>query len=158
MRRSRAWLMTNARDDEGNITLLTLGWVVLTLLALLVMAAATQVHLDRMRLTSLADELALAAADELDAGMYYSASSVTATSDDTVTLDGDAMSAAVTDWLAADAREWAGEVAVVQVTSARDGMATVTIARRVLPLFDIDALASFSDGITLTAEGRARAG
>lgn len=150
--------MTNARDDEGNITLLTLGWVVLTLLALLVMAAATQVHLDRMRLTSLADELALAAADELDAGMYYSASSVTATSDDTVTLDGDAMSAAVTDWLAADAREWAGEVAVVQVTSARDGTATVTIARRVLPLFDIDALASFSDGITLTAEGRARAG
>ncbi|MDN4479898.1 pilus assembly protein TadG-related protein [Demequina muriae] len=146
------------RDDDGNITLLTLGWVVLTLLALLVMAAATQVHLDRMRLTSLADELALAAADELDAGEYYSAGGDTVTLDDTVALDDDAMAGAVAAWLAADAREWAGEVAVVQVTAAPDGTATVTIARRVLPLFDIDALASFSDGITLTAEGRARAG
>ncbi|WP_062135681.1 pilus assembly protein TadG-related protein [Demequina aestuarii] len=152
MRRSRRWFTAETRDDEGNITLLTLGWVVLTLLALLVMAAATHLHLDRMRLTSLADELALAAADELDAAEYYSASG------DAAALDGDAMSGAVADWLAADTREWVGEVGVARVTAAPDGTATVTIARRVLPLFDVDALAAFGDGITLTAEGRARAG
>ena len=50
MRRSRL------RDDEGTIMLLTLGFVVIALLLVLVVAAATQVHLQRMRLTHVADD------------------------------------------------------------------------------------------------------
>ncbi|GMA34725.1 pilus assembly protein TadG-related protein [Demequina litorisediminis] len=45
-----------ARDDEGSISVLTLGWIVVVAIAILVVAAATQVHVDRLRLVALADE------------------------------------------------------------------------------------------------------
>ncbi|MFW7414345.1 pilus assembly protein TadG-related protein [Demequina sp. SO4-18] len=151
--RSRIRLVRERMNaDEGSISLLTLGWVLIAVVALLVMAAATQLHVDRMRLASLADELALAAADELDVGSYYSA---TATS---VALDEGAMREAAAAWLVADPRPWVEEVGVVDVSASPDGTATVAVARRVRPLFDIEALAAFGDGIMLTAEGRARAG
>lgn len=150
----RVWVRRRAQvqADEGNVSLLTLGWLLVAIIALLVMAAATQLHVDRMRLASLADELALAAADELDAGDYYSSTG------DEAALDEAAMSQAVSAWIAADPRPWAAEAVPVDVTAAPDGTATVTLARRVWPLFDIDALAAFGDGILLTVEGRARAG
>lgn len=158
MSATRGAVRDRMAGDDGNVTLLTLGWVIVAAVALLVMAAATQLHLDRMRLASLADELALAAADELDSGSYYSGTGHTAAATHAVPLDENAMADAVTAWLAADPRGWVGEVAVADVEAAPDGTATVTVARRVWPLFDIDQLAAFSDGIMLTAEGRARAG
>ncbi|MFW2513861.1 pilus assembly protein TadG-related protein [Demequina sp. SO4-13] len=145
-------LRSRSQADDGNVTLLTLGWVVIAVVALLVMAAATQLHVDRMRLASLADELALAAADEVDAGSYYSS-----TGGD-VSLDEGAMRDAAAAWLAADPRPWVDGVAVAEVSASADGTASVAVTRRVWPLFDVTALAAFRDGILLAAEGRARAG
>ncbi len=51
--------------------LLTLGFTMIALLLVLVISAATQVHLERMRLTHVADELALDSADALDVDGYY---------------------------------------------------------------------------------------
>ncbi|MCH6229188.1 pilus assembly protein TadG-related protein [Microbacterium sp. CFH 31415] len=50
-------------DDEGSVLLLTLGYGVLALVAILVCADATSLYLAQKRLDSLADAAALAAAD-----------------------------------------------------------------------------------------------
>ena len=60
-------LRRRAPDDEGTIGILTLGFTVLALMLILVVSAATSVHLTRLRLTHLADELAEDAADAVDA-------------------------------------------------------------------------------------------
>ncbi len=140
------------RRDNGNISVLTLGWVVIALIALLVMAAATQVHVDRMRLGSLADEAALAAADELDIGGYYP------TSGREVRLSQARMSSAVTQWLSQDPRPWASDVVVLEVKGSADGTATVRLGRTVYPLFNVEALGPFSTGIALEVEGNGRGG
>lgn len=63
----------NVRDDRGSATVLTIGLVAVLLAAILTVAAATQVHLQRMRLQHVADEVALASADALDLDGYYAA-------------------------------------------------------------------------------------
>jgi uncharacterized membrane protein len=50
-------------DDEGSILLLTLGYAVLALVAILVCLNATSLYLAQKRLDSLADAAALAGAD-----------------------------------------------------------------------------------------------
>src|SRR4051794_40876633 len=70
-RRLPAMRRSLRHDDEGTIMLLTLGFTVIALMLVLVVAAATQVHLQRMRLTHVADEVALDAADSLDVAGYY---------------------------------------------------------------------------------------
>jgi uncharacterized membrane protein len=50
-------------DDEGSILLLTLGYAVLALVAILICVAATSLYLSQKRLDALADAAALAAAD-----------------------------------------------------------------------------------------------
>lgn len=142
------------RGDDGNVSVLTLGWIVLALLALLVMAAASQVHMDRARVASLADEAALAAAYAADASDYYVGESRTAGEG----VDRDAMSVAVERWLADDPRSWVGEVVVLSVAGHGDGTASVQLGRTVTPLFDLEALGPFNLGIELMVEGRARVG
>lgn len=143
-----------ARSDEGNVSVLTLGWIVLALLALLVMAAASQVHLDRTRLASLADEAALAAGYAADEYGYFGAEGEQPGRG----LDQAAMSAAVDNWLAGDPRPWVREVVVLSVAGGSDGTATVQLGRTVTPLFQVEALGPFNVGIDLTVEGRSRVG
>lgn len=50
-------------DDEGSILILTLGYAVLALVAILICVAATSLYLSQKRLDALADAAALAAAD-----------------------------------------------------------------------------------------------
>ena len=139
--------------DDGNISVLTLGWIVLAMLALLVMAAASQVHIDRMRLAGLADEAALAATGAFGGGSgYFDATSAGGG------LRQSGMSAAVNDWLAGDPRPWVGEVAVVAVTGGADGTVAVHLGRTVTPLFELEALGPFNLGIDLAVEGRSRVG
>lgn len=52
-----------ATDDEGSILLLTIGYAVLALVAVLVCVDATSLYLAQKRLDSLADAAALAGAD-----------------------------------------------------------------------------------------------
>lgn len=147
----RRWQVHN---DEGNVSVLTLGWIVLALLALLVMAAASEVHLDRTRLASLADEAALAAVYAADGYGYLGGDSEQPGGG----LDQAAMSAAVDNWLAGDPRPWVEEVAVLSVTGGSDGTATVRLGRTVTPLFTLEAMGPFNLGIDLTVEGRSRVG
>lgn len=51
------------RDDEGSVLLLTLGYAILALVAILVCVDATSLYLAQKRLDSLADAAALAGAD-----------------------------------------------------------------------------------------------
>lgn len=139
--------LRQARGDEGNVSVLTLGWIVLALLALLVMAAATQVHVDRMRLGSLADEAALAAVYATDALGPFGTGP-----------DQAAMQQAVGDWLASDSRVWVADVVVLSLDASADGTARVQLGRTVTPLFELEVLGPFNLGIDLTAEGSSRVG
>ena len=50
-------------DDEGSVLILTLGYAVLALVAVLICTAATSLYLAQKRLDAVADAAALAAAD-----------------------------------------------------------------------------------------------
>lgn len=64
MKRLRAALRgEGGADDDGSILLLTLGYAILALVAILVCANATSMYLAQKRLDSLADAAALAGAD-----------------------------------------------------------------------------------------------
>jgi uncharacterized membrane protein len=55
--------MMREQDDEGSVLLLTLGYAMLALVAVLVCVDATSLYLAQKRLDSLADAAALAGAD-----------------------------------------------------------------------------------------------
>ncbi len=146
-----------ARDDDGSILVLALGLLVVVLVLALVVAAATRLHLDRMRLAQLADELALDAADSLDLARYYSGALAEPTFDRAVELNSSRLESAVAQRLG-DARDRAGlPEARVTVAGTEDGYtATVTVQARVYPLFALDVLAPFDGGVVLEATASAR--
>ena len=53
----------NARDDDGQVAVLIIGFVMLSLLILTVVMAASAVYVERKKLLSVADGASLAAAD-----------------------------------------------------------------------------------------------
>ncbi|WP_375383945.1 pilus assembly protein TadG-related protein [uncultured Microbacterium sp.] len=61
--RARVAAGSIAADDEGSILLLTIGYAVLALAAVLICVDATSLYLEQKRLDSLADAAALAGAD-----------------------------------------------------------------------------------------------
>ncbi|WP_343234342.1 pilus assembly protein TadG-related protein [Microbacterium salsuginis] len=63
MTRVRDSRAEHGQDDEGSILILTLGYAVLALVAILICVAATSLYLSQKRLDALADAAALAAAD-----------------------------------------------------------------------------------------------
>jgi len=131
------------RHDEGSVSLFTLGWIVVALMAIGVLVGATQVHLDRMRLVSLADECAVAAAGQALAGEYFGAERAT--------------EQAVLERLANDSRDWIAEVHVVDVITTDGATAQVVLTRTVLPL--VGGWGWLPDrGVTVTASGSARIG
>ena len=155
---NRTRMAGDRHDDEGTVLLLTLGFTVVALLLILVVAAATQVHLQRMRLTHVADEVALDAADALDIAAYYAGTASEPTEAHAVALAANAVDATARDrvYLAA-ARASLPPTAVVEATTHDGFTATVTVRTIVHPLFGIDALLPFADGVTLTATSSARA-
>ena len=110
-----------AGDETGSTLLLTIGYCVLGLAIILVVASATTLYLERKRLFTLADGAALAAAE--------------AWALDSVRVDEDRLALDLTD---ADAQRAAGEfladavtdlddVVLVSATSADGRSATVTL-------------------------------
>jgi hypothetical protein len=145
-------------DDGGSISLLTLGFAILAIVLILVVSAATQMQLQRTRLAQMADELALDAADAMDVPAYYAGAAERPTDEAAVGLSPASMQAVVSGHLA----EYAGRyhldhVAVVAVSSPDGKTAVVSVAVVVRPLFGLEALLPWSDGVTLTATSSARA-
>lgn len=149
------WRRTPA-DDAGNISVLTLGFVVLTMLTLLVVAAATAVHMQRIRLVHLADELAVDAADALDLDSYYAGSATLPTQDAAVELAHGRMIEAVQAHVGARSTGHLDGVRVVSVTTPDGNTAVVTVSLVVHPLWPLEPLMPFANGVELTATGSAR--
>ena len=140
-------------DDQGTIGILTLGFAVVALILVLVVSAATAVHLSLLRLTHLADELAQDAADAVDRGSYYGGGP----DGGDVRLSQAAMLTAVQDHLVTRRTDGLDGVQVVAVDAPDSVSARVTVSLVVYPLFGIEALMPFADGIRLTATGESRA-
>ncbi len=146
-------LRSAARDDEGTIGVLTLGFSVLAIMLILVGASATAVHLTHIRLGHLSDELAADAADAMGVGSYYDA-----TNPDSAPLLADqAMRDAIQTHLASRDLEQLEGVTVLDVEALDAQTASVTVAITVYPLFGLEALMPFADGIELRATSVARA-
>ena len=144
-------------DDAGNITVLSLGLSVVAMMLVLVISAATAVHLQHSRLLHVADELALDAADALDVARYYAGESALPTEDAGVEVTQARMESTVAQSVGyAQDRANLDNVRVVEVSSTDGNTATVTVAVVVQPLFGMEALLPYADGITLTATGSAR--
>ena len=145
-----------APRDDGNVSVLTLGFLVLAMLTLLVVAAATAVHLQRLRLVHLADEAAADAADSLDVAQYYAGEAPLPTDDGAVHLASSRMEQAVIGQLEARGGGQLEGVRLVSVTSPDGSTAVVTLSLTVHPLFALEPLMPFANGIEIRATGSAR--
>lgn len=141
-----------ARDDEGTIGILTLGFALLAIMLILVISAATSVHLTRMRLAHLADELAADAADATDNSGYFAAGP----EEGDIDLAEQIMREAVATHLLERGTGNLQGVRVVSVTAPDVRTSQVTLEATVRPLFGLEALMPFADGVTITATGRSR--
>ncbi len=145
--------LRHLRDDEGTIGILTLGFALVAVMLILVVSAATSVHMTRMRLAHLADELAEDASDAVSSEGYFAAASGV----EDVRL----AQSRITDAVVAHATQrGTGRLEGVRIVSvdAPDAVtARVTVQITVYPLFGLEALMPFADGITVTATGQSRA-
>lgn len=146
------------RRDDGTIGLLTLGMTVLVLALILVIAAATTVHSEHMRLTAIADELALDAADAADLDAYYTGDAAEALASDSsgVVLSRERMRAEV-DHRVSNADSRLGDVHVLSVETPDGQTAVVTVGITVHPMLGAEGLLPFLNGVNLVATGTARA-
>ena len=148
-------------DDDGQIMLLSIGYVVLALLLVGVVVSATAVHLQRKQLLILADLAALEAADALDPSAYYTGAPASEPSADAplVRLTPSGVADSVHAYLAnAPAADRFTDLAVVEATTTDGRTARVTLrAVAQVPLLNI-VTAAWSDGIELQVTARARAG
>ncbi len=155
---TRRFSAPRRRADDGSITLLSLGFALLAIALILVVSSATTLHLQRTRLTQVADELAIDGADAMDVPAYYAGTAGEPKDDAAVDLADSAIRAVVEDHLAhyADRYHLDG-VRVVRADSPDGHTAVVTVAVVVRPLFGLEALMPWTDGVTLTATSSSRA-
>lgn len=148
---------TRRRPDDGQVMLLVLGYAVVTMLLVTVVAAATSVHLTRHRLVGLADGAALDAADALDIGGFYAPGRAGAA--DPVPLSDATVRRSVEDYLgvAAGGQPFPRPV-VGPGTGTPDGVTaqvTLTTTARI-PIVST-VLRPWADGVRVTVTVRARA-
>lgn len=141
------------RDDEGTIGILTLGFAVLSIMLILVVSAATSVHMTRMRLANLADELAEDASDSVSSDGYFTTSAGTGD----VRLAQSRMAEAVVAHVTQRGIDRLEGVSILSVDAPDAITARVTVQITVYPLFGLEALMPYADGITVTATGQSRA-
>lgn len=152
-------MVVRRRDPEdGQILLLTIAVVVVALGLVLALASAAQVHLERKRLYDLADQVALAASDDMSRDAYYAQ---TAQGGPAVVHVSDAdVADGVARYLAEHPAALNGLQGVrVQVARATDGgrVAHVVLTARARPVLLAWATLGRSGGVTVTADADARA-
>lgn len=142
--------------DEGQILLLSIGYLLLALLLVTAVVSASSVHLERKRLLALADLTALAAATALDDDAYYRRTGADAT---LVPLSDASVRTAALDHLAGAPEAGGLEALTLVAAGTADGRtATVTLAARARPPLLGWVTAAWSDGIGLRVTASARAG
>jgi uncharacterized membrane protein len=164
--------------DEGQVTILLIGFVVVALALIAVVVSAAQVHLERTRLAALADLAALAAAEQVSDEAYFAPTAAACTtagpaggpgagaapaagcvpgaalapSDDEVAA---AVGAYLTDYPDSSAR-WT-DLQVVEADSPDGRTVRVTLGAVVRPAWVAWVLEPFTDGIEIGATSAARA-
>ena len=143
-------------SDDGQVMLLSLGFAVLALALVLVVGAATGVHLDRKRLLATADLAALAAADQVSE-RYFEPGAGRGSAG--VPLTDASVRAAVEQFLADHpdpAARWDG-VRVLEASTPDGRTARVRLGAVTRPPLLTWVTAPWSDGIVLEVESVARA-
>jgi hypothetical protein len=145
-------------DDEGQVMLLVIGFVVVLLALLTVVVSATGLHLERKRLLALADLAALAGADEVSETGYFVPGAGRPEEAGPV-LDDAGVRARVEDYLAdhPDAAAGWDDVQMLEASTPDGRTVTVHLAAVVRPALIGWVTAPWSDGITLDATSTARA-
>ena len=133
--------------EDGRILLLTLGFIVLGLMLIAVVASATAVHLSQRRLAHLAEELAL---DAADSGNYLIGNLALTNAD---------VTDSVTAHLATHPRpqDLPPDVVVVHAETPDGSTATVHLRATCHPPLLAWFTTRFDAGITVTASASARA-
>jgi hypothetical protein len=148
------------RRDDGQITLLVLGYVVVALGLILTAASATTVHLTRHRLTAVADGAALDAADALDRQRFYAEIEGAGPGpNQVVALTTESVRTSVARYLAATPAVAAfDDVEIADPTHTPDGFtAQVTLVTRArLPLLPVIIGRRAGVDVRVTARARAR--
>ncbi len=138
-------------DDSGQVLLLALVYGLIAILLVLVVVAASAVHLDRKRLLALADGAALDAADALDEPAYFEATE-RAEGIDAVPVTDDSVRDSVTAYLLRlDAPSRFTDLSVdVGSTGTTDGTtAVVVLTARSLPLLPDAVAGRYGAGVPL---------
>lgn len=136
--------------------ILSLGFAVLAILLVLVVTAATAVHLDRKRLLAMADLAALAAADQVGVGYFGGPAS---RGDGGIPLTDASVRQAVEEYVAAHpdpAARW-DTVRVLDATAPDDRSARVRLGAVTQPPLLTWVLAAWTGGVPLEVEAVARA-
>jgi uncharacterized membrane protein len=146
------------RRDDGSVLLLTLGYAIVALLLVTVVAGATAVHLQRKQLLAVADAAALDAADAVDRAAYYSALDSGADVDAVPLTDATVREAASSAVMSSPAAARLDGVRLGPATGTPDGVTAVVelTARARLPLVS-PVLESWSGGIPLRVRSQATA-
>lgn len=154
---SRRWSRARVSGDDGQITILALGFALVAFVLVAVVADAAAVHLARTQLTDVAEAAALDAADALADSAYREGVG-----------DGAGAAVPVTDAsVRAQAERYLGTyqptsrldaVRLTSGTGTTDGQsATVSLAGRARLPIAAFVVASWSGGVTVTATATARA-
>lgn len=117
--------MSGRRQDEGSILVLSLGFIVICILALAVVVDASTVFMARRALQSQADGAALAGAQAIDLATYYAEGASAR-----IRLDGAGVRAAVERHVRRDPGD--GRLTGVSI---RDDVVVVSMSDRVRPPF-----------------------
>lgn len=138
-------------DDSGQVLLLALVYGLVALLLVLVVVAASAVHLDRKRLLALADAAALDAADAVDEAAYFEATA-RAEGIDAVPVTDDTVRDSVVAYLqrqSAPSRFTDLEIDRVATGTPDGESAVVVLTARSLPLLPDVVAGRFSAGVPL---------
>jgi len=141
--------------ESGQITLLSIGFGLLALTLVLVVAAASSLYLERKQLLALADGAAADAADAIDYGLYYGPGGAA----DGVPLSDASVRESVAEYLGSSAAAGTFRgLAVGPGTGTGDGRtAHVTLSAVARPAVVPWVLVPWSDGFVITVTSSARA-
>lgn len=141
-------------DDDGQIGVLVLGYLTIAMMLILVVVAASSVHLERKRLLALADATALNAADDTAEEVYLRQGITPGAG---VPLTDELVRESATDYVAEAGAEFTG-LQVIDPTGAPGGRAAEVTLRAEAPLPVVGwVLSGWGSTITVDVTSRAEA-